>query len=240
MVSRLDRQRPRNGPYQAWDNNRLRESFRGRSVYPRIFVTPTEVTAGTPGYFGPRGANVANLLELQALGDLDQTDAWEPGEYVLLANGRKAHWDGEAWAAGPVPFAEATGVTPGSPGSFTPEGAAPPESLAAIRAAGALGETDPWAEGEYVVLGSDEEVFWDGDSWEKGRAPRTEVTGVTAGTPGSFTPAWATIPADLAELQALGDLGETTAWSAGESVVLGDESEAHWDGDSWEEGAVPE
>jgi len=47
------------------------------------------------------------------------------------------------------------------------------------------------------------------------------------------------VPADLAALRALGTLGQTTAWTAGQYVVLDDASDAHWDGDSWESGRVP-
>ena len=62
-------------------------------------------------------------------------------------------------------------------------------------------------------------------------------TSVTAGIPGTFgsNP----IPYDLAELRALGAIGETTAWTVGQYVVLGDGSSAYWDGDSWEAGTAP-
>jgi hypothetical protein len=71
--------------------------------------------------------------------------------------------------------------------------------------------------------------------WQWGPAvPGTlAVTGATAGTPGSFTPEGATAPADLASLQAMGALGQTTAWATGEYVVLGDASQAHWSGTAW-------
>jgi len=65
------------------------------------------------------------------------------------------------------------------------------------------------------------------------------VTGATAGTPGAFTPAGAAIPGSLADLQSLGALGETTAWTEGQNVVLGDGSLAHWDGTAWDVGAAP-
>lgn len=64
------------------------------------------------------------------------------------------------------------------------------------------------------------------------------ATGATAGTPGSFTPDGST-PATLAALQGLGALGQTTAWTTGEFVVLGDESEAHWNGTAWAAGKAP-
>lgn len=63
-------------------------------------------------------------------------------------------------------------------------------------------------------------------------------TGVTPGTPGDFVPSGA-VPANLAALQALGALGETTAWTTGQYVSLGDASSAHWDGDSWASGTAP-
>lgn len=68
------------------------------------------------------------------------------------------------------------------------------------------------------------------------------VTGVTAGTPGSFQPTGATLPADLAALRAdpvVGTTGSskpTTAWTTGQYVALGDGSHAFWDADSWEVG----
>lgn len=69
--------------------------------------------------------------------------------------------------------------------------------------------------------------------------PYLAATGVTPGEPGSFTPSGATVPYDLAALQDLGALGETTAWDTGEYVVLGDSSFAYWDGDGWVAGTAP-
>lgn len=64
------------------------------------------------------------------------------------------------------------------------------------------------------------------------------ATGATAGAPGTFTPAGATPPADLA---ALGSVTATpaAAWATGEHVVLGDASHAHWDGAAWVAGDAP-
>lgn len=86
----------------------------------------------------------------------------------------------------------------------------------------------------------EDDLFNGAPFWQWGPAvPGTVApTGVTAGAPGSFTPAGSTAPANLAALQALGALGETTAWTTGQHVVLGDASQAHWDGDSWAAGAA--
>lgn len=69
--------------------------------------------------------------------------------------------------------------------------------------------------------------------------PYVLPTSATPGTPGSFGPSGATSPYNLSALQDLGDLGETTAWDPGEYVLLGDGTQAHWDGDSWASGAAP-
>lgn len=65
------------------------------------------------------------------------------------------------------------------------------------------------------------------------------ITGVTSGTPGSFTPAGAPAPANFAALAAdptIGDAGTnnpTTAWATGEYVDLADASDASWNGTAW-------
>lgn len=69
-----------------------------------------------------------------------------------------------------TPYLLATGVTPGTPGEFTPTGATPPSTLTVLRDLGALGETTAWDPGEYVVLGDASFAHWDGDSWESGVA----------------------------------------------------------------------
>lgn len=68
--------------------------------------------------------------------------------------------------------------------------------------------------------------------------PYVTPTGVTPGTPGAFTPSGATAPYDLDTLQDFGDLGETTAWTTGQYILLGNGNQAHWDGDSWASGAA--
>jgi hypothetical protein len=63
------------------------------------------------------------------------------------------------------------------------------------------------------------------------------ATGATAGTPGSFTPSGALLPANLAGLSGI-TASPATAWTTGQYVTLGDATQAHWDGDSWETGAA--
>jgi hypothetical protein len=76
--------------------------------------------------------------------------------------------------------------------------------------------------------------------------PIVPITGVTAGTPGAFVPANATLPATLAALKAdaaVGDAGTNkpaaVAWTVGQHVVLGDASHAHWTSVAWTAGDAP-
>ena len=59
------------------------------------------------------------------------------------------------------------------------------------------------------------------------------ATGATAGIPGSLDPATAVVPYSLADLQAMGALGEVGAWTTGQYVTLGDKSTAYWNGSAW-------
>ncbi|MEU6959592.1 hypothetical protein [Streptomyces chrestomyceticus] len=65
----------------------------------------------------------------------------------------------------------------------------------------------------------------------------TVATGAMAGSPGSFSPAGAVAPSSLAALDAV-IATPSTAWKAGEHVVLGDSSKAFWDGSGWKTGAA--
>lgn len=65
----------------------------------------------------------------------------------------------------------------------------------------------------------------------------TDASGATAGTPGTFTPANSNVPENLADLSDV-VASPTTAWTAGQSVVLGDGTHAHWDGTKWVAGVA--
>jgi hypothetical protein len=64
----------------------------------------------------------------------------------------------------------ATTATAGTPGTYTPAGATPPDRLADMAGVTAS-PTAAWGEGEYVVTDMGEEVHWDGVAWAAGRAP---------------------------------------------------------------------
>ena len=64
------------------------------------------------------------------------------------------------------------------------------------------------------------------------------ATGADAGTPGTFTPSGATPPADFAALAGV-VANPATTWTTGQYVVLGDASNAYWDGAAWQVGIAP-
>lgn len=64
------------------------------------------------------------------------------------------------------------------------------------------------------------------------------ATGATAGIPGTYTPAGSQLPANLGALVGI-TASPASAWTKGQYVVLGDASEAHWNGGSWGAGRRP-
>lgn len=83
------------------------------------------------------------------------------------------------------------------------------------------------------------EMFEGSPFWQWGPAvPGSPVqpTGAVAGTPGSFTPTGAQAPATIADLRALGSLGQTSAWTTGQYVEYGSGMKAHWNGTDWATG----
>jgi len=76
---------------------------------------------------------------------------------------------------------------------------------------------------------------WSNDPVAPTEPPPVEpppTTGATAGAPGTWTPAGAVAPAAFADLGAI-TATPATAWTTGDYVVLGDASEAYWDGAAW-------
>jgi hypothetical protein len=81
------------------------------------------------------------------------------------------------------------------------------------------------------------EALWDTKDWVASN-PSVPATGATAGTPGTFTPAGATHPANLAAMTGL-TASPATAWTTGQSVKPADNSDAHWTGTAWAAGLAP-
>lgn len=79
-------------------------------------------------------------------------------------------WEGRTVGGGVA----ATGVSAGAPGSFTPSGATPPATLAALKADPVIGDSGTskpgaaWTTGQYVVLGDASQANWSGTAWASG------------------------------------------------------------------------
>jgi hypothetical protein len=71
------------------------------------------------------------------------------------------------------------------------------------------------------------------------------ASSATSGTPGTWSPSGATLPASVAALQAASPAitaSPTTAWTTGQYVqtaTAGTGGRAYWDGNSWEPGSAP-
>ena len=68
--------------------------------------------------------------------------------------------------------------------------------------------------------------------------PADKATGATSGTPGSFTPAGAQVPANLAAMTGV-TATPGIAWLTGTYVATGDAIHCHWDGSTWITGNAP-
>lgn len=64
------------------------------------------------------------------------------------------------------------------------------------------------------------------------------ATGATAGTPGTYTPTGADLPAALAAMTGVVTASPTTAWTTGQYVLLDDGSQVHWTSSAWATGAA--
>jgi len=69
--------------------------------------------------------------------------------------------------------------------------------------------------------------------------PAVVATGATAGTPGTYTPAGAMTPSNLAALAGGVTASPSAAWTAGQHVVTGDGQHAQWNGTAWMVGNAP-
>lgn len=68
----------------------------------------------------------------------------------------------------------ATGATAGTPGTYTPAGAAQPRNLAALANVTA-DPTEAWVDGEHVRLYDGSTAYWNGTAWVAGEAPAAPV-----------------------------------------------------------------
>jgi hypothetical protein len=82
---------------------------------------------------------------------------------------------------------------------------------------------------------SDVEIDWSCREKPTVNDGAVAATGATAGQPGYYTPAGATVPGNLAALATV-TASPLTEWTAGQYVITADLLAAHWDGAAWEAG----
>lgn len=144
-----------------------------KGAFDNVGIPIVSISAGDPGTYNPSNATrPANLADLQDLGALGNTDAWDANEYITLRDNTEAYWDGDSWVEGRAEGApiSPTGATAGTPGTFTPSGAAAPANLAGLSGITA-NPTTAWTTGQRVVLGNSTTAYWNGTAWVAGNAP---------------------------------------------------------------------
>ena len=77
----------------------------------------------------------------------------------------------EGGIAGPIlDHGNMTGAAAGEPGVWSPGNVKPPNSVDTLNTMGALGNTDAWTTGQYIVMYSQAPTYWDGAAWQEGVA----------------------------------------------------------------------
>lgn len=139
-----------------------------------LFFSGIEGKTGLAYAYGPLGkdegmtgiSGICNCLSWT--GPVSTVDGVITGTVELRCDSREVGLfgaDGEV-----VPVAPATGATAGTPGTFTPSGAATPTNNAAMSAVVAS-PTSAWTTGQHVVTGDAQHQFWNGTTWMVGNAP---------------------------------------------------------------------
>ena len=130
---------------------------KGAAAPGDTFPTETTITA----------QNAGNAAKLDGLGFVaaPQT-AWTFGQKITILPSYHFYWDGSAWQPGGAPLVATAAA--GTPGTITP--AAP---TAQDFDGGTITATPgtAWTTGQYVATTSGAERFWDGNTWQTGKAP---------------------------------------------------------------------
>lgn len=208
--------------------------------FANLGIPITGIIPGAPAtLIPPNATRPADLEALRAMGDLGQTTAWLPGQWLDLLDGTQAYWDGTDWQAGraPQPIIPATSATAGKPGTFGPPGATVPANLAAMSGITAI-PTTKWLTDEYVNTADNSPTYWSGSAWTLGKAP-APVKG--SARPDDVFPAEPTVTAEdatnAAKLAGLGYVANpTSAWTTGQQITIGT-YHFNWSGTAWAAGA---
>jgi hypothetical protein len=141
-----------------------------KGCFTNLGIPITGITAGAPATYVPVDATrPASLHALEDLGALGNTTAWTTGQFVTLADGSEAYWDGNSWELGrkPATVITATSAVAGDPGHYLPTGAANPANLAALSTVTAV-PTTAWTTGQHVNVADGTKANWSGTAWAAG------------------------------------------------------------------------
>ena len=145
-------------------------------------ILPTDALPGSPGMWFPAGATPPSTAADLVTHILSPSHVapWGTGQYVMLGDGHKFHWDGHQWQPGERP-PPPTGATQGQPGEFTP---AFPAAHVPYRNSADLLTLNVGPEwltpGDYVLTlslpgGQPERIYWNGRKWVDGEVPSVSV-----------------------------------------------------------------
>lgn len=141
-----------------------------RGCFVNLGIPITAITPGTPATLTPVNATrPASLAALTLAGAIGQTTAWTSGQYLVLSDGSEAYWDGNSWESGrkSASVITATSASAGTPGTYSPAGAANPATLAAMASVTAVPTTN-WTTGQYVNVADGSRANWTGSAWAAG------------------------------------------------------------------------
>jgi hypothetical protein len=94
-----------------------------------------------------------------------------------------------------------------------------------------------WPPGTYLTTPTGNDYYWDGTSWQPGRAPLRPglASAVREGTPGTFIPPTGMTPLSKQELDTM---TSAVAWTFGSYVSVAG-NDYFWDGAAWQPGRAP-
>ena len=198
-----------------------------------------------PGALTDYGCQVTSAVITATANNVDVPATYcEPASQVSVGSSFALDVEGlQDWGVATPSFSEWLFANDGTRKAFALylEGEVDPRATGIVSVAagdfgGPAGEILTWS-GSFPILGYPTITNNAGSSIRPDGSVPNPATGATAGDPGSFTPSGSSPPSNLVALQGGSVVASpATAWTIGQHVILGDASQAYWDGDSWEAG----
>lgn len=136
------------------------------------------------------------------------------------------------------PVIPSTGATAGTPGTFTPPGSTPPDTLPEMSSIVASPLT-AWTVGQYVVMTGGSRTHWSGSAWVAGNAV---AEAIPARPDDGFPDEHSVIGSTKLQASKLDGLGFVAdpldPWVDGEDILVNGYA-FYWDGGQWRPGSAP-